>query len=82
MAMSACIESCDGPCLLMSAGSFLYILCSSCCIGLNTKHSHILQKHSCRNTDWALLAQVHMPYACKLLFQELMAMAIAPRMQF
>jgi len=58
-------------------------ICTKC--GL-IAHADV-QKHFywCNNKDCqqhkASVARVHIPYACKLLFQELMAMCVAPRIE-
>lgn len=42
-------------------------ICSKC--GINVNH-----KNQCMNCDNDITEQIHIPYACKLLFQELQAL--------
>jgi DNA-directed RNA polymerase II subunit RPB2 len=50
--------------------------------GLIAIANHKKQTYRSTNHLNAPVCQTHIPYACKLLFQELMSMCIAPRMQF
>ena len=53
-------------------------ICNKC--GLVASYNDEMQIHHCRNCDnRADFAYVEIPYSCKLLFQELITMNIAPR---
>ncbi|KAI5190577.1 DNA-directed RNA polymerase III subunit RPC2 [Nematocida minor] len=57
--------------LVVSSDKFMAHICSGCKL--------IISPAGCTGCKKATVQKIQMPYACKLLFQELMAMKIAPR---
>lgn len=68
----------------MFANSDPYAIHICTCCGLVAhadlrKHIYWCNNKTCQRAANSSVVRVHIPYACKLLFQELMAMCIAPR---
>ena len=65
--------------LMDQSDAFSIFVCDLCgLIAIANQKRDIFECKSCNNKNYISLIKI--PYACKLLFQELMAMAIGPRM--
>ena len=56
------------------------VVCNKC--GLFATYMFDQNMGCCKNCNYSVdLSRIQMPYACKLLFQELMAMCVLPRVK-
>lgn len=66
--------------LLDQSDAFIVYVCSKC--GIMCHHDFKTERSYCQSCDSTDVYGVKIPYACKLLFQELQSMNIVPRINF
>ena len=65
--------------LFAASDAYRVHLCDSCgLIAVADLNKNVFECRGCQSQ--VNISQIHIPYACKLLFQELMSMLVAPRL--